>query len=580
MTEFGQRVRMSLLIAALALAWIVVASRLCTLHLGENTKLRDKMAQIRISQEEIVVGRGRILDTRGHIMAMDLAVKNVCIDPAAIAQTNGMAERVAATLSSALNLEPAMIWPKLRWTNRYAVIRKYVPVDVADHIEEAGLKGLILEDVTRRYYPRGNLACHVIGFASGGVGSFGVEREMDRYLRGVPGLRISERDGKRRTLYTRRVLDIHPQEGADVYLTLDQNLQYEMEQALDRAIVTNRARAAWAVLQRVRTGEILAMASRPDYDLNDYGGSDDTNRLNNVIGYCYEPGSTFKMATIAAALDAGTVRADTIIDCEKGVWIYMGKPLRDFHPHGVESVGNVLKVSSNIGAAKIAMTLGAGRLHDYLAEFGIGRRTGIALSGEEAGLLYPARRWNKLSISRIPMGHEVMVTSLQILGVLNAIANDGLLVKPQIVDKVVTAEGNTIYERQTEVLARPIRADTARLMSKLLTRVTEKGGTATKARVEGYTVAGKTGTAQKVLPGGGYSDSANVASFVGMIPAEKPELALIVVIDEPGRANLHTGGAVCAPVFKEIMEHAVRYLHIPPAPPELAYNFGDKVPTQ
>lgn len=589
MTERGQnnrRGRMLFIVLCLALAWTAVTIRLCALHLGPNEQLRDKMAQIRTKQENIVPNRGRILDARGHIMAMDMAVKNVTIDPSAIAATNGMAQRVAETLSAALQIEPAVIWPKLQWSNKYAVIRKYVPVDVADHIRTAKLVGVNFEDISRRYYPRGPLACHVIGFSAATsnsdevVGQAGIERRMDKYLRGVPGLLISEVDGKHRELYLRRTVEMQPKPGNDVHLTIDQSLQYFVEQALDRAVEKNRAKGAWAVLERVRTGEILAMASRPCFDLNDFGKANETNRRNNAIGYNYEPGSTFKMATIAAALDAGTVTPRQVFDCENGVWIHLGKPLRDFHPHGALAVGDVLKVSSNIGAAKIAITLGARRLRDYLHEFGIGEKSGIELWGEETGMLHQTAKWNGLSITRVPMGHEVMVTSLQILGIINAIANDGLLVKPQVVNRIVTTSGSVLYERQTEVLSRPIRPETARLMRKLLARTTEKGGTGTKACIEGYTVAGKTGTAQKVLPGGGYSDAANIASFVGMVPAEKPELALIVVIDEPSLPGQHTGGVACAPVFSEIMTQAVRYLDIPAVAPELAWHFGDTIPAQ
>ena len=208
--------------------------------------------------------------------------------------------------------------------------------------------------------------------------------------------------------------------------------------------------------------------------LNSYNTADTNQMLNRAIGYCYEPGSTFKMATVASAIDAGVVRADTVIDCEMGVWIHMGKALRDFHPHGQLRVADVIKYSSNIGAAKIALMLGQERLHAFLENFHIGCRAGIKLPGEEAGLLHALKRWNALSITHVAMGHEVMVTSIQILGVLNAIANDGLLVRPRMVDKIVTSDGSVSYKSQTEMLGRPIRPETARLMRKLLTRVTKK----------------------------------------------------------------------------------------------------------
>ncbi len=570
--------------SVLAVAWGLVSYRLCSLHLGSNPKLHAKIEQLRPINEEISAPRGRILDVRGHILAMDMPVRNVCIDPAMIrSSTNGMAAKVVAALASALQMEPAMIWPKLQQTNSYAVIRKYVPVDATEVFTNSRLKGVILEEVSRRNYPRESLACHVIGYAAGGggssgaTGSSGIELHCEKYLRGVPGVRVSEKDGKKNELVTHRVVEVDPQRGNDVYLTIDQNLQYIVEKALDTAMEKNHAKGAWAILERVKTGEVLAMASRPDFNPNDYANADTNNFLNRAIGFCYEPGSTFKMATIAAALDAGTVRPDTTINCENGVWIYMGKPLRDFHPHGVQPVANVIKYSSNIGAAKIALTLGSTRLHEYLEAFHIGRRSGIPLAGEEGGLLHDLRRWTALSITRVPMGHEVMVTSIQVLDVINAIANDGFLIKPQIIDRIITPQGNAVYARQTEVIGHPIRPDTAKLMRKLLTRVTEKGGTASHASFDGYTVAGKTGTAQKLVDGH-YSDTLNIASFVGIVPAEKPELALIVVVDEPGISGEHTGGVVCVPVFREVMEQAVRYLDVPAVPAEMAWRFGDEIP--
>lgn len=589
MTDRRQRWRMMGLTLLMAAAWIVVTFRLCVLHLGENAQLRAEIEQIHTVQERLVAERGRIYDVRGNILAMDLPVKDIAIDPTAIRNSTGMAPRVVAALSSVLEMDPAAIWPRIAWTNKYSVIRRNVPVEAADKLKSiTNISGILYGDVSRRYYPRGTLASPIIGYSGATkenpkiVGQSGIERRAERYLQGNDGLRLSERDGRRREILTQRVFEIEPRAGSDVYLTIDQNIQFFAEQAVARAIEKNNAIAGWAVLQRVKTGEILAMVSFPSYDPNDLAKANPTNRLNRTIGYTYEPGSTFKVATIAAALDAGTVGPRTLINCENGVWMYGGRPLRDFHPAGTESVGDVLKVSSNIGSAKIALTLGAPRLHQYLREFGFGERTGITLPGEDAGILNRLSNWSGISITRVPMGHEVAVTSIQLLGVLNAISNDGLLVKPQILDRVVTHTGNTLYQRKLEVLSRPLKPQTALLMRKLLTRVTEKSpkhsGTGTRARVDGYTVAGKTGTAEKIIDGQ-YSKTKNIASFVGICPAERPELALIVVIDEPSIPNQRTGGYAAAPAFKEIMEFTLRYLNIPPVPPDQMWTFGDEVPS-
>lgn len=570
MTERSHDWRIAFVTVALTAAWLGLAARLAHLHLGPNDRLRARVEEIRKVEEEILVGRGRVLDCHGNILALDLPVQNVCADPQTILQ-KGYLRFVGAQLARLLQLDPAMVFARLnRPDRRFEYIKKFVPEETVDQIRRMQLKGVFFEDASARFYPKNAMFCHVLGFSNlEGIGSAGVEQRMDQYLRGRPGLRISEKDGRKVEMYSRRSLEIAPQEGADVYLTLDQNLQYLVEQALDSAVVEHHAKGAWAIVERVRTGEILAMASRPAYDLNGYRAARTEDMLNRTIGYVYEPGSTFKVAVIAAALNERTVTPDDVYDCENGAWFYQGRILRDYHPYGRLNVADVLKKSSNIGAAKVALTLGERRLEQYLRAFGIGRPTGVELPGEEAGILHDRTKWSAISISRIPMGQGVGVTSLQMLNMLCAIVNDGFLMKPSVIQRVVDAQGRTVREFSPEVLGRPIGEDTSRLMRRLLARVTEEGGTGTKARVEGYDVGGKTGTAQKAVAGG-YSDSANVASFMGFLPAANPEIAIVVVVDEP--QPLHTGGVVAAPVFQEIASQAVRYLDIPPGGIESAWR--------
>lgn len=579
MTEQGQKARMLFLVALLALVWVGLGYRLVHLHLhlGSSARLVERIQGIREVEQTMLVGRGRVLDRHGSILAVDLPIKQIAVDPVHM-RAHGHPRFAGYQLARLLQLDPAMVFATLaREGDQYEVLKDDVPEELVRQIQSMRMAGVICDEKSSRRYPQGVLMSHVVGFANAeGTGSAGMEQRLDRYLRGVPGLRVTEVDGRRREVYIRRQVDIQPQQGADVYLTLDQNLQYFVEQALDEAMATNRAKAAWAIVQRVGTGEILAMASRPAYDLNTFNEAEEQARLNRAIGVVYEPGSTFKVAVIAAALNEGVVDPARVFDCENGLWMYNGRPLRDYHPYGRLTVADVLKKSSNIGAAKIAMALGEDRLVRYLRDFGIGQKTGIALPGEEGGILNPRTRWTSLSISRIAMGHEVAVTSLQMLNVVSALGNDGFLMRPQVVRRVVTARGQTLLEPTPEVIGRPVRAETARLLCRLLSRVTEEGGTGVKARLEGYTVAGKTGTAQKPVPGG-YSSEANIASFVGMLPAERPELAIIVVVDEP--QPLHTGGLVAGPVFRRIAEQAVRYLDIPAVPEEQAWHFGNNIPT-
>lgn len=570
MTERGQRVRMIVVVILLVAAWIGLGTRLSFLHLGDNAHLLARIRSIREVEQPMLVGRGRILDRNGGLMALDLSVRHVAIDPKFM-QANGYPRFTGYQLARLLELDPAMVFSRIGKVNsEYETLKKFVPEDLARQILDMKMPGVICDEASARNYPRSTLMSHVVGFANAeGVGSAGIEQRLDRYLRGVPGLRVTEVDGRRREVFERRQMEILPQQGADVYLTLDQNLQYFVEKALDDALATNGAAGAWAIVQRVKTGEILAMASRPNYDLNLYSRSRDDARLNRAIGYVFEPGSVFKVAVYAAAFNEGLVRADEMIDCENGVWIYAGKPLRDFHPYGRLTAADALKKSSNIAAAKVAIRLGEDRLLRYLRDFGIGSKTGVALPGEEGGILNPRHKWSQLSISRVAMGHEVAVTSLQMLGVLNTIANRGFAMKPEVVRRVVTAKGQTLLESKPEVVGRPIRPETAEVMAHLLARVTEEDGTGRRARVEGYTVAGKTGTAEKPGPGG-YDHSRNMASFVGFLPAEQPEISIIVTVDEPqGRTQ---GGQVAAPIFSQIGEQAVRYLDIPPVAAERSFR--------
>jgi cell division protein FtsI (penicillin-binding protein 3) len=563
MTERGQSVRLWAVGAAVALVFAGLAARLATLHLGPNERLRERVTRTRRVEQPILVGRGRVLDREGNILAMDLAVNDVCADPARLVES-GHAVFAGRHLARLLELEPAMVLARLnRPDRRFAYIKRQVPDDDAARVRALKLQHVWFEPVSGRHYPHANLMAHVLGFSNAeGIGSAGIEQQMHHLLKGRPGVRVSEQDGRGEEMLDRRSLEIAPQAGADVDLTLDLHLQQIVEAALDDAVAEHQARGAWAIVQRVSTGEILAMAARPDYDLNRYNRSAAEDRLNRAIGYVYEPGSTFKMAVIAAALRERVVAPGDVFDCENGCWYFRGRPLHDFHPYGRLTVADVVKKSSNIGAAKIALALGDERLDRYLRAFGIGSRTGVELPGEEGGILHPRAAWTGLSATRIAMGHEVGVTSLQMLNVLCAIANRGFLMRPAVVRRVVDAHGRTIRSFEPAVLSRPLDEETARLMLRLLTRVTEEGGTGTKAAFEGYTVAGKTGTAQKPEPGG-YSDERNIASFVGVVPAEDPQIGIVVVVDEP--QPLHTGGQVSAPVFREIARQAVRYLDIAPA---------------
>lgn len=548
----------------LTVIFVLYIARLLYLHLGSHEQAETRIRSARSYTKETAVLRGRIYDRQSNLLALDLPTAHVCVDPKFL-HREGYVEFTVRHLSRLLDMDREDVARRLSDPDDpYVRLKRFVPAATIDTIRRLQLKGVHFEDAVLRQYPHDVAMSHVLGFMNWqGDGCGGIEQVMQDYLRGRPGLRISQRTGgmKPKEMYSRRSLDIQPRQGADIYLTLDLNIQYMVENALDRAVEAHSAKGAWAIVQRVRTGEILAMASRPAFDLNAFRESTKDVQLNRAVSYVYEPGSTFKVAVIASALNEDLVTPGQIIDCENGSWFYRGRPLRDFHGYDELTVADVLKKSSNIGAAKIALRLGEKKLEQYLRDFGVGRATGIELPGEEEGLFYPRSRWSAISITRIAMGHEVGVTALQMLNIVSAIANGGRLMRPTIIRRMVDINGRTLYEMEPEMLGRPLRESTALTMQKLLARVTQSGGTGRRAQIPDYGVAGKTGTAQKAVPGG-YSDDANMASFVGFLPAHKPEIAVIVVVDEPQPD--HTGGVVAAPVFRDIAEQAVRYLHVAP----------------
>ena len=548
------------------LAMAGLGMRLAFLHLGPHDLVRDSASRTRSWTAELDVERGRIFDRVGdvNILALDLPVKDVCADPQTIV-SNRMVGAVAAQLAELLKLPADEVAVKLNQPDRrYVRIQAAVHREDTDRIEALDIPGVFLREQTVRYYPHHDFMSHILGFVNlEGIGSSGVELRMDKFLRGSPGLLESEKNALRQELYWKRGHYIPAIEGADVYLTTDQFVQYIVEKALDSVVAEHQARGAWAIVQRVRTGEILALASRPSYDLNAFRYSQSDERLNRAIGYVYEPGSTMKALVFSAVLNEKLVTPDSVVDCENGQWWHGGRLLRDLHGgYGRLTVEDGLKKSSNILSAKLALMLGEERFYHYLRAFGVGSRLGVDLPGEEAGILHPPSSWSSISASRLAIGQGVAVTALQMLNVFCTIANDGVAMRPYIVDRVVAKDGTVLHQQKPEPLSRPITAETAATMRYMLTRVTEDGGTGRRARLEGYRVAGKTGTAQKAVAGG-YSSTAHVASFVGFLPADAPEIGVIVVVDEP--QPHHTGGVVAGPAFQSIIAEAVRYLDIPPS---------------
>ena len=437
--------------------------------------------------------------------------------------------------------------------------------------------GVAIEDRQVRQYLHGRRLSHVIGSVNvEHVGSAGIELKFNRDLTGIPGKIKGMKDAHGHELYDRRITSIDPIPGADIYLTIDHNIQYEAESALAWGLKEYTAGAGWCVVLDVATGAVLAMASLPDFDPVRFGSAPDEAKVNRVTNFTYEPGSAMKIITAAAGIDCGLVSPGTTYNTHRDDPNYYRLPGDGSHVWEPRmSVADAVVHSSNIVIGKLGCDIGPKRLWEYMKAFGFGDKTGIELPGEEYGILPNWKRWDKVKWSRAPIGQGVSVTAIQLASAYQAIANNGKRMKPYIVSKVVAANGVEHYRHAPTVVGTPIKATTARQMRNLMTGVASAQGTARRAAIRGYSVAGKTGTAQKVV-NGRYSDSLYRATFCGIVPASDPKLVVLVTLDFDQRTKYHQGGNSAAPVFKRITMAALRYLMIPPDRPEELDEFNDE----
>ncbi|MGN6644532.1 MAG: peptidoglycan D,D-transpeptidase FtsI family protein, partial [Verrucomicrobiota bacterium] len=434
-------------------------------------------------------------------------------------------------------------------------------------------KAIFAEDYPIRVYPNQNLAAHVLGFATTGErkiedhiineiqGRDGIELMLNSKLNGVPGWRETETDRRGREVVSLRGQDVEPREGLNVVLTIESVIQQAVESVLAETMEQHTPISACGIVVRPRTGEILAMATLPTFDPNNPGAANPDARRNRVIADVVEPGSTFKIVVASGALSDGLVRLTDMFDCEHGHFAFAGRVLHDHESYGMLSVKSILTKSSNIGAAKVGIKMGESRLYDYIDLYGFGERTGITLPGEVRGIVNPLKSWSKVSIAQIPMGHGIAATRLQMVMAMSAIANNGILMRPMLVDHLEDPNGNVLARYAPQPVRQVITPAAAKMMVEALKTVVTTNGTAPKAAMEHYTVAGKTGTAQKV-EGGQYVRGKYVASFIGFFPADNPELCISIVLDEPKEG--YYGGQVAAPAFRKIAERAASYLNIRP----------------
>ena len=565
--KWNSRIRCALVCLFFTGLFSLFSFRLVYLQMIKHDEYRALAAEKHVDKRPIFAERGSIVDANNEILAHNTPCERVVADATHLNNR----EAVIPILHAVLDLPVDELTDKLSSERPYIVLKHAVPIAIANTLREKlraeNLRGIYFERDTTRIYPNGSMLCHVIGFTDyEHRGIQGVESSMEEYLHGQDGFRCIEhnRAGEEIVLY--RGPELAPKDGSRVHLTVDLNLQNIVENEIDAAVREYSPQKATIILMRPQTGEILAMANRPNYDLNERSKAKPEQMKNRAIIDMMEPGSTFKIVSAAAALNERKVRPDTTIFCENGIWNFGGKPLHDHKAYGELSVQDILVKSSNIGAAKLALSIGEQKFYEYIRRFGFGDRTGIELPGEIPGVIRPPQSWSKISITRIPMGHEVGVTPLQMTVAMATIANGGKLVTPRIVKSITTEDGKTITTFTPTVLRQVISPETAAQVGNALRGVVSDRGTAAAAAVPGFTISGKTGTAQKVDPHGGYEHGKYVVSFSGYLPSDHPEFVGLVVLDDAKTANpeLNYGGLVAGPIFARIAEKAARYLDLQP----------------
>src|SRR6266853_525253 len=529
----NSRNRCVLVCAAFIGLFSIFSFRLIYLQAIKHDEYAGLAAEKNVYKQIIYAERGVILDANQEVLTHNIPVETIVADASHLNNW----EAVAALLHRELGIPPAQLTEKLNSGRRYIVIKRGVSGHAASALGEklrsGNLRGIYFEHDSTRIYPNGSMLCHVIGFTDfDHHGIQGVEASMEEYLHGQDGYRFIEHNRSGQEIVTYRGQERATRDGYQVHLTVDLGLQNIVENEIDAAMQQYSPQKATIILMRPQTGEILAMANRPHFDLNLRSEAKPDHMKNRAIIDMMEPGSTFKIVAAAAALNEHKLRPD----------------------------------SSNIGAAKLALTVGEQKFYEYIRRFGFGERTGVELPGEINGLLRPPQSWSKISITRIPMGHEIGVTPLQMTVAMATIANGGKLIMPRIVKSITTAEGKTISSFSPIVLRQVVSSETAKEIGDALRGVVSDSGTAAAAAVPGFTIAGKTGTAQKVDPRGGYEQGKYVVSFAGYLPADHPEFVGLVVLDDAhtSKPELNYGGLVAGPIFSRLAEKAARYLDLEP----------------
>jgi Cell division protein FtsI/penicillin-binding protein 2 len=558
-----------LIVAGVALLWMTaVFGRLGYLQLIRHS---DYLARAQRQQQrtiEITPKRGAIYDRNMHPLAMSVPVESAFAVPAEIGDNKIMAARL---LSNVLGIPRDVLETRFASSGSFVWISRKLPPDKAEAVRALNLKGVYLQSENQRYYPKRELAAHVLGFVDldeKGLG--GIEYGLDSLIRGKSEKIVVMADARQRWFDGGSA---QKDQGANVILTIDEKIQYIAERELAAAMAKTHSLAGTVIVQNPNNGAILALANWPKFNPNSANEAKAEARMDRAVSAIYEPGSTFKLITLAAALDQNLTRPSEVFNCENGAVYIAGHRIRDHKPFGMLTVSDILAKSSDVGAIKIALRMGAPKFYEYIRGFGFGQQTGVDLPSESKGILRKLDNWSAISIGSVSMGQEVGVTPMQLVTAVSAIANGGTLFKPHVVAEVKRGSESL---PMTGVLGpgepkEVIRPETAATLRRLMEGVVLQGGTGTRARLDGWTAAGKTGSAQKIDPATGrYSPTQLIASFSGFAPINDPAVTILVSLDSP--VGEHEGGQVAAPVFKRIAEQVLPYLDVPrdvPVSPKL-----------
>jgi len=561
-TSLLVRKRIAALFFLFTLGFFLLEGRIFWVQLVRGAELSEKALQNRMRDVPVESKRGIIYDRNGQELAISISADSVYAIPAEI-RCSGREKEIASKIAAVLDMDEDKIFQRITKSSFFEWVKRQIDPEKSKKLRKMDLPGIYFTEESRRYYPKGTLASHILGISGiDNTGLEGIDKQYNDLVGGTKGRIVIEHDAANRPIPEATHKYISPVDGANLILTIDETIQYIAERELEKVYNERMAKAATVIVMDPSTGEILAMANRPTFDPNNYSDYPAKNRRNFAISNAYEPGSTMKITTSAMALEEHVVNDQSRFYCPG--FIKVGKETircPNGKKHGSQTFAQIVENSCNVGFVQVGLELGLDNYYKYINAFGFGKPTGIDLPGEAAGILVPKSRAKQIDLATMAMGQANAVTPIQLISAVSAVANDGKLMKPHLVKQIIDNEGKVIKKIEPQVVRKVISPETADKLC-LILEGEVINGTGENAYIEGYRAAGKTGTAQKISPTGGYMTNEYIASFIGFAPANDPKLACLVVVDAP-QGYPYYGGWVAAPVFRQIMEDSLRYLEVP-----------------